>query len=786
VRTEELRRRKLVQWALAYLAGAWVALQLVNILAAQFGWPGGVERGITVLLAFGLPVTLVLAWYHGEKGRQRVSGPELLMLAALLVVAGATVALVRGDGEPAAAGAGAADTRPGPDAIPERSIAVLPLDNLSPAEEHAYFAGAMTEAITNALEEVPTLRVISRNSAARFAESDRTVGDFAREELGVAHVIEGSVQREGDRALITVQLIDASTEEHVWSETYDQRVVEVIDVQADIAEQVADQLAATFTDRDRRRIVAGATDDPVAYDLYLEAMKQPARTRAEFEQRMDLYRRAVRADSTFARAWTELAFNYTIGSVRYGYGAWRDSSRAALERASKFAADSVLITRLSVIRARQSGDEKRSLSLLERAVRENPSDLEAAETLSTIYYTMGDLPQAIEWQRRLIELDPLEPRHWQRGGFSYSLLSLDSLSERAWRRAIELGDEFAWRGLVGLNLLLGEYDAALAAADSLRVHDDPWADLYEGRIRLWAGERARAYDLLTAAPLEVLADAYLWAAPSVAHAHLAEGDTARAREVLRGAGRRIRAVPDPALIYLRVSTAAVLGAPDRAAQVLHEYAEAGGREARWVRSDPVFARGGDERTRPAADGRDQRGRRRPAGGHRAGRPAHGREGRRPGQPPGGAGGGRWARDGPASDVRAVAARAHARLLCHRGALPPERRRLPDREQHLPRLGQRGPDGPLLCGADRDPREPLHRHVPRDLGRGQSHPLSRPRRLRPPVRRASRASGIRASPSPSSRPRARPATRRSPCCSRWTTSSRISRRGIAPENGGGGR
>lgn len=125
--SEELTKRKIVQRALAYVAEAWVAVQLASILAPQFGWPAGLERGITVLMTFGLPAVLVLVWSQREKGRQRVSGPELLMLAALLVIAGAAVAFVRGDGEPAAADAERPDTILGPDSIPERSIAVLPL-----------------------------------------------------------------------------------------------------------------------------------------------------------------------------------------------------------------------------------------------------------------------------------------------------------------------------------------------------------------------------------------------------------------------------------------------------------------------------------------------------------------------------------------------------------------------------------------------------------------------------------------------------------------------------------
>lgn len=100
----ELKRRKIVQWALAYLAGAWLMLQLLDVLANQFGSLGTLQRGVTVLLAIGFPIALVLAWYHGEKGRQRVSGPELLMVTALLVVAGAAITLVRENPATEAAG----------------------------------------------------------------------------------------------------------------------------------------------------------------------------------------------------------------------------------------------------------------------------------------------------------------------------------------------------------------------------------------------------------------------------------------------------------------------------------------------------------------------------------------------------------------------------------------------------------------------------------------------------------------------------------------------------------
>lgn len=279
----ELKRRKIVQWALAYLAGAWIAVQLVRELVDAWGLPDPMVQGVHVLLALGFFVTLVLAWYHGEKGRQRVSGPELLMIAGIFVVAGVALTAVRGQSEAEGRGGASAarGDQPGPaatlprlaapdDSIPFRSVAVLPLDNLSATAEHAYLAGAMTEQITHALAQVPELFVPSRNSASKFPESGQTVRGFARE-LGVAHVIEGSVQRVEDDVRVIVQLIDAPTGEHVWSEEYNRTLADLLDLQVEIAGQVAEKLASTLTERASERIRAGSSEDAEAMDLFLRA-----------------------------------------------------------------------------------------------------------------------------------------------------------------------------------------------------------------------------------------------------------------------------------------------------------------------------------------------------------------------------------------------------------------------------------------------------------------------------------------------------------------------------------
>lgn len=199
---QRFKERKFVQWALAYLAGAFVVFQLLDALAEPLSLSPAVQRTILVIVVVGFFFSRVIAWYHGEKGQQRLSGPEILLLFGLLVVVAAGIRMVW---------RWPVDAEGGPSLEPpanERSVAVLPLNNLGSTGEYAFFADAMTEEITSALTEVPELTVKSRNSASKFVGSGRTVAEFARS-LGVAYVIEGGVQRSEERVRISVQLITA-------------------------------------------------------------------------------------------------------------------------------------------------------------------------------------------------------------------------------------------------------------------------------------------------------------------------------------------------------------------------------------------------------------------------------------------------------------------------------------------------------------------------------------------------------------------------------------------------
>ena len=209
-----LRRRKVVQWGLVYVAAAWGFLQGLEYVSGTFHWPRQVQQITTLVLLIGLPVVLVLAWYHGDRGEQRISTPEFAILTLLLLLgggafwyydrasetpAGATGAVA----QPTAPAARSPEAAPAPD---QKSIAVLPFADMSPAKDQEYMSDGIAEELLNLLAKVPDLKVIARTSSFAFKGKDIEIAEIAKE-LNVAHVLEGSVRKSGNKLRITAQLI---------------------------------------------------------------------------------------------------------------------------------------------------------------------------------------------------------------------------------------------------------------------------------------------------------------------------------------------------------------------------------------------------------------------------------------------------------------------------------------------------------------------------------------------------------------------------------------------------
>jgi TolB-like protein/Tfp pilus assembly protein PilF len=404
---QRLRDRKLVQWALAYVAAAFALIQVVDIVAQRFAWPEAVERYLIVALAVGFFAALVLAWYHGERGAQRVSGTELVILALLLGIGGVVAwrFALRGDAPTPASAAGTPVPAAAAGAADPKSIAVLPFVNMSGEAKNEYFSDGITEEILNALAQVPGLKVAARTSAFAFKGKDpdlRRVGDV----LDVATVLEGSVQRDGDTVRIIAQLIDARSGYHLWSERYDRQLTSVFAIEDEISKAIADRLEVQFGGAGS----AGKTADPQAHELYLRGLALLAARGPGLRDAADLFSKAVAIDPQYAQAWGALAETEQLlpGYVMSVPRAEADArAEAAAQRALAINPDTpaALVAMAEVYMKRM--DWTRADTSLRRALALAPSDAEAANQYGQFLLETGQFPQALQQIDRADKLDPL-------------------------------------------------------------------------------------------------------------------------------------------------------------------------------------------------------------------------------------------------------------------------------------------------------------------------------------------------------------------------------------------
>jgi TolB-like protein/Tfp pilus assembly protein PilF len=325
---ERIKQHKVVQWTLAYLALAYTLLHGAELLGNSLGWSHGLLRVFTLLLIMGVPVVIIVSWYHGARGQRRVSGTELMIIAILLAMGGTYLwrdsKIEHADQSAASAvgerGAqvGAQQAATAASAPPAASIAVLAFSDLSPEGNQAYFSDGIAEEILNVLAHVNGLKVASRTSSFQYRKSDLSVPVIAQK-LAVRHILEGSVRKAGDTVRITAQLIDASTDQHEWSQTFDRPLstASLFAIQDEIAKTIVDHLAATIGGAANVAEPAARkadTADQEAYDLYLKGRSLfLARSKQNLVEAGRALKAAVAKDPKFARAWEMLGAVLVIG-----------------------------------------------------------------------------------------------------------------------------------------------------------------------------------------------------------------------------------------------------------------------------------------------------------------------------------------------------------------------------------------------------------------------------------------------------------------------------------------
>jgi TolB-like protein/Tfp pilus assembly protein PilF len=423
----ELKRRNVYKVAVAYAVIAWLLIQAGSILFPTFEAPGWVMKVFVTLIAAGFVIALIIAWAfemtpQGMKRTDEVSPNDRLshwstrkFAALIIIVAVAAGALFlfqvyrpRVD----AARSGSADPPPA-DRISEKSIAVLPFENLSRDPDNAYFANGIHDEILTRLARIDDLKVISRTSTLRYKTASGNLPAIAKE-LGVAHILEGSVQKTGEQVRVTVQLIRAATDAHLWAETYDRKLTDIFAVESDIAENIARALRARLTPQEQRAVTAKPTDNPAAYEAYLRGLALWNKLTAAPHDLLEIVThlsRAVELDPKFVEAWSFLSSAHTFVYAEHERTPQRAAqAKNALEQAQRLEpGNGDVHFAEGMYRYRILRDYEGALASFEKARVRSANRGVAIEFSAYVKRRQGKWDEALRLHEEAIELDPRNP-----------------------------------------------------------------------------------------------------------------------------------------------------------------------------------------------------------------------------------------------------------------------------------------------------------------------------------------------------------------------------------------
>ena len=425
----ELKRRNVIRMAGLYLVGAWLVVQVAGTVLPMFGAPEWLPRTIVVLLAIGFVPAVIFSWVfeltpQGLKRDEDVAPEQSIapqtgrrmdrMIIVVLVLALGYFAFDKFVLTPRreAALVSSAVPNESKSVINAKSIAVLPFENRSEEKQNEYFADGVQDEILTDLAKIADLKVISRTSVLHYKSGvARNLREIAQQ-LGVANVVEGSVQRSGNRVRVNAQLVDARTDAHLWAQTYDRDLADVFAIQSEIAKAIADQLNAKLSGKEKRELGARPTKNPDAYDAYLRGLAFEGGVqdfRASLLKSIDAFENAVRLDPEFAIAWAHLcrqnglAFINNVGQAPER----REAARKALDMAIKFGPE-LVETQLAKAYYKYycERDYEGAKAQLESIRRQYPNNAVVSEFLGGIARRQGQWEQSRALYAQAVELDP--------------------------------------------------------------------------------------------------------------------------------------------------------------------------------------------------------------------------------------------------------------------------------------------------------------------------------------------------------------------------------------------
>ena len=415
----ELKRRNVYKVAVAYIVGGWALSQGIAQVFPVFDVPNWLIRSIVILIIVGLPIALLLAWNFEitPEGIKRTETADAMPATAqrkkhvwiYVVVIGAILSIglfFLGRYSAINGAPRQSEATPG---ISQKSIAVLPFENLSRDPDNAYFTEGVEDEILTRLAKVADLKVISRTSTSHFKSAPENLPEIAKQ-LGVAHILEGSVQKASDQVRVNVQLINAMTDAHLWAETYDRKLTDIFAVESDIAKSIAEMLQARLSGSEKNSIAKTPTVNPEAYELYLRGkFFAEKRTGANLHKSIEYYDQAIAKDPNYPLAYVGLADSHLLLTA-YGAISTKQAAspaRAALKKALELDDSLAQAHASSGLLATLELDLNRAITELERAIQLNPNYATAHHWIALPLTAIGQSDRGIVEGKRAVELDPL-------------------------------------------------------------------------------------------------------------------------------------------------------------------------------------------------------------------------------------------------------------------------------------------------------------------------------------------------------------------------------------------
>ena len=503
-----LKQRKLVQWAIAYVAAAFALLQGLDIVANRFDLPSQTIRLVILAMIVGFFVTLVVAWYHGERGAQRVSGTELVIIGLVLAVGGGFLwrfsAGSRETADKTTTLPNESKTTPAA-IIPAKSIAVLPFENLSDDKSAAYFADGIQDEILTKLASIGALKVISRTSTAKYKSRPEDLKTVSQQ-LGIATVLEGSVQKAADKVRINVQLIDARADSHLWAKTYDRDIKDVFAVETEVAQEIADSLKAKLSPAEANTVAAAPTKDTAAYDLFLkgefEYRLANSSLRPEgYDQAASWYEQAIARDPGFAIAMAHLVIcrlnrHWFVENLTDAQLAQiKEMAEHAITLAPDATDAHVALGLYYYFGYRQY---EQALAEFAKALQLQPNNALALEYSGYVHRRLGQWQRCVAELNKALELDPRNASVAGNLGQTYTLMRQWTDGERVARHALALDPH----DVIGMRALLvtlinsnGDVANALQLLKSFPPDEKIITTSIAGTVVSVTGERAYTFVL---------------------------------------------------------------------------------------------------------------------------------------------------------------------------------------------------------------------------------------------------------------------------------------------------